>query len=494
MKKIIILLGSIVLTTIMQAQVSKTVHINTAGSLYTALTSTEKSTVTNLTITGTIDTRDFVTMRDSMNALSVLDISAVSIASYAGKGGTADSDWNVNNSYNANEIPKAAFYNLGSWKGKTSLTSVTIPSSTTVIGINAFESCSGLTTFIIPSPVTTISLYAFVNCTGLTTVTIPASVNIIGDCAFSNCKNLKSVYAYNTTPVAFDADFFVFYNVTTTPCVLYVPAGRKAVYETANQWKNFQYIVEMSGFSISADTASVTSSEGGTASVFVSCDKSWSAISSETWLTVTPGSALNGGTLVTFTASANTTTANRTAIVTITATGYTPQSIMVTQAFGGTSSTPTLSVSSNAVNIAKDVASTASIIVVSNATWVASSDQPWLLVNPDVQTTGNATVTFTALANTGTERTAIVTILTTGKLEKISVTQAAGNSTNLEIEQETTKQYHVVGNTVIFNNTQSSIYTFLGQRVSSGCKSVNLSNGIYIVHTPNGSDKIVILK
>ena len=46
----------------LQAQVSKTVNVVKAGTLSTLLTANEDSTVTYLTITGTIDSLDFITM------------------------------------------------------------------------------------------------------------------------------------------------------------------------------------------------------------------------------------------------------------------------------------------------------------------------------------------------------------------------------------------------------------------------------------------------
>jgi hypothetical protein len=137
-----------------QAQVSKTVNV-TAGGLSTALTSTELATVTNLTITGTIDARDFVTMRDSMPALAVVDISAVTIAAYTGNGGTSS-----DTSYPANTIPDYSFYNENTSKGKTTLTTILLPSSVTSIGYDAFYNCSGLTSIIIPNSVTSIGNYA----------------------------------------------------------------------------------------------------------------------------------------------------------------------------------------------------------------------------------------------------------------------------------------------------------------------------------------------
>ena len=73
------------------------------------------------------------------------------------------------------------------------LTSISIPSSVTSIGSSAFSGCTGLTSITIPSSVTSISSYAFKGCTGLTSVTIPSSVTSIGDYTFSDCTVLTSV-------------------------------------------------------------------------------------------------------------------------------------------------------------------------------------------------------------------------------------------------------------------------------------------------------------
>jgi len=70
MKKLIFLFSLLYLALDTYAQLSKTIDLANAGTLSTALTPTELQNVTNLTITGTIDARDFKTMRDSMPLLS----------------------------------------------------------------------------------------------------------------------------------------------------------------------------------------------------------------------------------------------------------------------------------------------------------------------------------------------------------------------------------------------------------------------------------------
>ena len=76
---------------------------------------------------------------------------------------------------------------------RTSLASVTIPSSMTSIGVNAFKGCTSLASVTIPSSVTSIGEWAFSCCTSLASVTIPSSVTRIGEYAFERCNSLASV-------------------------------------------------------------------------------------------------------------------------------------------------------------------------------------------------------------------------------------------------------------------------------------------------------------
>ena len=75
----------------------------------------------------------------------------------------------------------------------TSLTSITIPDSVTTIGEAAFRDCTSLTSVNIPDSVTTIGIYAFADCGSLTSVNIGDSVTTIGEAAFCDCTSLASV-------------------------------------------------------------------------------------------------------------------------------------------------------------------------------------------------------------------------------------------------------------------------------------------------------------
>lgn len=70
-------------------------------------------------------------------------------------------------------------------------THITLPSSLTAIGDNAFNGCS-MTSITIPAQVSSIGRYAFANCKNLTSIDLPQSVNTIGEGAFSQ-SGLRSV-------------------------------------------------------------------------------------------------------------------------------------------------------------------------------------------------------------------------------------------------------------------------------------------------------------
>ena len=85
-----------------------------------------------------------------------------------------------------------------------SLTDITIPSSVTSIGFNAFYACRDLTSVTISNSVISIGDCAFRDCRSLTSITIPDSVTSIGDFAFANDESLATV-TYEGTAEQWDA-------------------------------------------------------------------------------------------------------------------------------------------------------------------------------------------------------------------------------------------------------------------------------------------------
>ena len=261
--------------TSLHAQVTKTANVTTAGTLST-VASSYLSTVSNLTVTGTIDARDFKTMRDNMPILSVIDISNVTIAAYTGMAGTYGTDVNnTSTTYSANGIPKYSFVHVTNFdsynrpygiSANSILKSIILPNSTTSIGTSAFSICTRITSITIPNSVNSIGTQTFNGCTGLTSIIIPSSVTSIGSEAFNGCSGLTSIYANPTTPVNLALTTSVFTGVSMSTCVLYVPIGSISAYKSATQWSSFTNITDGSPIVVSAvpsDISNTTATSGG---------------------------------------------------------------------------------------------------------------------------------------------------------------------------------------------------------------------------------------
>jgi len=330
-----------------QTVLPKTINI-TAGGLSKAFTTTERSLITELVITGTIDARDFKTMRDSMLVLSYLDLSGASVVGYTGIDGTYP-DYDGSKIYPVNTIPESAFdnYYTGS---KLSLKTVILPLSVTTIGSGAFEGCSGLSSIKLPIALTSIGSFAFEQCSGLISITIPNAVTSIGSSAFSGCSSLTSIYI-NSNPVDLSSSYDVFGSVKQSACTLYVPYKTKALFAVADKWRYFNIVENTQGFLLGASTAKLVATAGST-SVNVTANVTWTASSDQTWLTVSPGSATGNDTL-TITAQANPTASIRTALVTISSAGIASQTITVTQIGSPKSITVTAGGLSSALTIAE---------------------------------------------------------------------------------------------------------------------------------------------
>ncbi|MBQ8084569.1 MAG: leucine-rich repeat domain-containing protein [Lachnospiraceae bacterium] len=73
------------------------------------------------------------------------------------------------------------------------LTSASLPSSLTSIGVNAFAACSELKAIVIPQGVVSIGDSGFKWCSSLGEISIPASVKSIGEDAFCACTNVSKI-------------------------------------------------------------------------------------------------------------------------------------------------------------------------------------------------------------------------------------------------------------------------------------------------------------
>ena len=156
---------------------TKTVAVETAGTLSTLLTADEAATLTALTVTGSINKADLNTL-NGMPALATLDLSGANIV--------ASTEGDV--TYAENTIPEATFM------GNEALVSVLFPASLQYIGTEAFADCINIKA---------IDLSA---CPELVTVGYRAFGGIDGleSLSFNGCSKLTTIDEY-----AFSNDFYI---------------------------------------------------------------------------------------------------------------------------------------------------------------------------------------------------------------------------------------------------------------------------------------------
>lgn len=123
---------------------------------------------------------------------------------------------------------------------------VDIPQTVRVIAVDAFYNCSGLDSITMPASLQIIQDWAFENCTGLRTLSIPASVTDIWSYAFYNCSGLKALYVLTPAPINLSLSDSVFNYIDKNTCKLYVLSGLKTLFQTADKWKDFANIIEVS--------------------------------------------------------------------------------------------------------------------------------------------------------------------------------------------------------------------------------------------------------
>lgn len=255
----------------LEAQVSKTVNIATAGTLPTLITKVEKDQITHLTVTGDLNGDDIRYIREmaGMNKykqktpgkLSVLDLTRANIVS----GGELYCRDNFILGDSLGPVHKTADKVIGScmfescsglteiflpnsitsidtaaFSGCTGLTSVTFSDNLISIGIRAFEKCAGLTSVTIPDKVYSIGVWAFKGCTGLTSLIIGNNVISIGDLAFDGCSGLTSVEIPNSVTSMKDRAFYGCSGLTSVTLGSGVSSIGKSTFGGCTKLQEFQ--------------------------------------------------------------------------------------------------------------------------------------------------------------------------------------------------------------------------------------------------------------
>ena len=180
----------------------------------------------------------------------------------------------------------------------------------------------------------------------------------------------------------------------------------------------FTFTAPSCGLAVTPSNQNVAYTPAGSTSFSVTSNCNWTALSNQTWCTVTPSGSGNG--TITANYAINTTTSTRIANITVTVSGVIPIVVTVTQ-----DPTPcTLSVTPPNQNVTYSPAGSTSFSVTSNCNWTALSNQAWCTVTPSGS--GNSTITANYAINTTTStRTANITVTVSGVTPiVVTVTQA----------------------------------------------------------------------
>lgn len=229
MKNLLSLLLVLLLISLkLEAQVTKTVDLVTPGTLSTLLSSTEKSTITNLIITGNLNAQDFKCLRDEVSELAVLDLSNTLIKAYNGTSGTHPGV----SAYPDNQLPQYSFFTY-TGISKDKLVQINLPNSITSIGNHSFYSCKGLTSITIPNTVTSIGDYAFQQCSAMKSITLGSGLQTIG--AQSIYKTgLKVINSLSVVPPTLGPKALAENYIS----IVYVPSTSVSSYQSATGWQS----------------------------------------------------------------------------------------------------------------------------------------------------------------------------------------------------------------------------------------------------------------
>ena len=127
----------------------------------------------------------------------------------------------------------------------TSLRSIVITEIEEEISDNEFYGCTNLKNVSIGGDVKKIGNWAFSGCSNLDYFSFGQSVESIGEEAFSDCINMTKLISHALTPPACGTQALD--DINKWSCVLQVPKDSIAVYQAADQWKEFFFVEGITG-------------------------------------------------------------------------------------------------------------------------------------------------------------------------------------------------------------------------------------------------------
>ena len=152
-----------------------------AGQLQ-SLIEEQHRTITNLTVSGTIDVRDFAFINDSLFHLTGINLADCTIDAFESR----DIYLGNQTRFDANCIPANTFF------GFQELTTVRLPQNTKKIGKGAFAGCTKLKNIDWGNNLQEIAGFAFCDCFSLNT-SLPQTLEKIGEYAFKQCTSFTGI-------------------------------------------------------------------------------------------------------------------------------------------------------------------------------------------------------------------------------------------------------------------------------------------------------------
>lgn len=203
---------------------SRTLNVNTAGSLEQLISSNDKDIIEELKLTGTLNTFDFEFIK-TMSNLKALDLSELSNTTLPASCLANSNIPTVLLPLGLTAIPDRAFY-------QSALTSIYIPEKVESIGTEAFAETASLRgNIIIPNATHTIGVCAFYEssfngiltlgnglqsighkafcfCDAVGDLIIPNSVTFLGEQAFYGCENFDGILHIGENITSINAETF----------------------------------------------------------------------------------------------------------------------------------------------------------------------------------------------------------------------------------------------------------------------------------------------
>lgn len=247
---------------------------------------------------------------------------------------------------------------------------------------------------------------------------------------------------------------------------------------------------------VSSNSLSIGAYANSTQILTIASNINWTATCNQDWLSLSSNTGSNNST-ITLTAQNNPTILKRTATITVSGNSVQTQTIIITQDEGAA----VLAVSTTSITINNQNLQI-SFNVVSNTSWVVSSNQIWLLAN-NISGTGNSKVSFNAdRNNTSSNRAASLIVSGTGFTpQAITVTQDVTTGVS-DIEKSTINLYpNPVTNNLYVNNLSNNtkIYIFnlngmlMTSKVSeSAMEKIDVSSFPKGVYTIRISDNMTV--